>query len=75
MSQTGKVVMYVEWANTSVDLQSEQGRAVATGAYIYKIDLECKFIPNMNLDEETVEHFSGKDSYDKTETFGVRRMR
>ena len=75
LSQTGKVVMYVEWANTSVGLQSEQGRAVATGAYIYKIDLECKFIPNMNLDEETVEHFSGKDSYDKTETFGVRRMR
>ena len=74
-STTGKVVMFMEWANTDVGLQSDQGRAVATGAYIYKLEMNCKFIPNKNLEEETVQNFDSKDSYDKTGTFGVRRMR
>ena len=75
LSNTGKVVMYVEWANSEVGLQSEQGRAVATGAYIYKFQMDCLFVPNRNADAALVKKFSSKNSYDKTETFGVKRVR
>jgi hypothetical protein len=66
-------VFYVEWANTAVGLQSEQGRAVATGAYIYKLDMETQFVPNEN--STNAEKFSGKNSYDKTSTFGIKRVK
>jgi hypothetical protein len=75
LSNTGKVIMYVEWANTEVGLQSEKGRAVATGAYIYKFQMDCLFVPNRNADAALVKKFSSKNSYDKTETFGVKRVR
>ncbi len=74
-SSSGKVVMYVEWANTEFGLQSEQGRAVATGAYIYKLQMSCRFVPNNNYDAALVKKFSSKSTYDKTETFGVKRVR
>ena len=73
LSSSGKIVFYVEWANTAVGLQSEQGRAVATGAYIYKLDMETVFVPNEN--STNAEKFSGKNSYDKTSTFGVKRVK
>jgi hypothetical protein len=75
LSNTGKVIMYVEWANTEVGLQSEKGRAVATGAYIYKLQMDCRFVPNRNADASLVRKFSSKSSYDKTETFGVKRVK
>lgn len=75
LSNSGKVVMYIEWANSEVGLQSEQGRAVATGAYIYKFQMDCRFVPNRNADAALVKKFSSKNSYDKTETFGVKRVR
>jgi hypothetical protein len=75
LSNTGKVIMYVEWANTEVGLQSEKGRAVATGAYIYKLQMDCRFVPNRNADASLVQKFSSKSSYDKTETFGVKRVK
>ena len=67
--------MYVEWANTEVGLQSEQGRTVATGAYIYKMQVDGRFVPRTNVDAETNKKFSGKNSYDKTQTFGVKRVK
>lgn len=73
LSSSGKIVFYVEWANTAVGLQSEQGRAVATGAYIYKLDMETQFVPNEN--STNAEKFSGKNSYDKTSTFGIKRVK
>ncbi len=73
LSSSGKVVFYVEWANTQVGIQSERGRAVATGAYIYKLQMETVFVPNAN--SANAEKFSGKNSYDKTSTFGVKRVK
>ena len=73
LSSSGKVVFYVEWANTGVGLQSEQGRAVATGAYIYKLQMETVFVPNANA--ANADKFSSKNSYDKTSTFGVKRVK
>ena len=73
LSSSGKIVFYVEWANTAVGLQSEQGRAVATGAYIYKLDMETVFVANEN--SANADKFTGKNSYDKTSTFGVKRVK
>ena len=73
LSSSGKVIFYVEWANTQVGIQSERGRAVATGAYIYKLQMETVFVPNAN--SANAEKFSGKNSYDKTSTFGVKRVK
>lgn len=73
LSSSGKVVFYVEWANTQVGIQSEKGRAVATGAYIYKLQLETMFVANPN--SENADKFSNKNSYDKTSTFGVKRVK
>ena len=73
LSSSGKVVFYVEWANTEVGIQSEKGRAVATGAYIYKLQMESVFVPNAS--SQNADKFSGKNSYDKTSTFGVKRVK
>ncbi len=73
LSTSGKIVFFAEWANTDKGIVSEQGRAVATGAYIYKMQLESLFIPNPNADAETASKYSGKHPYDKTATFGVKR--
>ena len=73
LSTSNKVVFYVEWANTQVGIQSEKGRAVATGAYIYKLQVETVFVPNEKA--QTAEKFSGKNSYDKTSTFGIKRVK
>ena len=73
LSSSGKVVFYVEWANTQVGIQSEKGRAVATGAYIYKLQMETMFVANPN--SENADKFSNKNSYDKTSTFGVKRVK
>ena len=73
LSSSGKVVFYVEWANTQVGIQSEKGRAVATGAYIYKLQMETVFVPNAR--SENADKFSGKNSYEKTSTFGVKRVK
>ena len=75
-STNNKVVFFVEWVNAPKGgVRSQQGRAVGTGAYIYKAELKCKFYPNPNQDQKTKERFSSSNSYDKTETFGIRRMK
>ena len=49
--------------------------ALGTGAYIAKIDIDAKFIPDETLGEDIVQRFSSKDSYTKTQTFGIRRVK
>ncbi len=76
LSTGGKVEFYIEWASLlGTGIQSESGRAVGTGAYIYKAQLETIFIPNQEKDSETISKFSTKSSYDKTETFGIKRVK
>ena len=75
-SVNNKVTFFVEWVNApNGGIRSQQGRAVGTGAYIYKAELECKFYPNPNQDEKNRERFNTSNSYDKTETFGIRRLK
>ena len=77
-STNNKVTFFVEWVNApNGGIRSQQGRAVGTGAYIYKAELDCKFYPSTdpNLDEKTKERFNTSNSYDKTETFGIRRVK
>lgn len=75
-SANNKVTFFVEWVNAPKGgVRSQDGRAVGTGAYIYKAELECKFYPDPNQDEETRKRFNTSDSYDKTETFGIRRTK
>jgi hypothetical protein len=75
LASSGKVTLYVEWANTEVGIQSESGRTISTGAYIYKAQLDCQFVPNKNADAATIAKFSVKSDYDKTGTMGVKRKK
>ncbi|MCQ2098394.1 MAG: glycoside hydrolase family 9 protein [Fibrobacter sp.] len=75
-SSAGKVIFYAELANMPLTgIQTEDGTAVGTGAYIYKAQFECKFSPNKEKDFETISSFTHTNSYDKTETFGIKRMK
>ena len=76
LSTNNKVTFLVEWVNAPKGgVRSSKGRAVGTGAYIYKALLDCKFNPNPNLDEKTRKRFDSSDSYEKTESFGIRRKK
>lgn len=76
MTPAGKVKLYVEWPNMlGTGIQSEGGRAVGTGAYIYKFLAEYTYYPNTAKDAQTVSRFSYDDSYDKTEKFGIKRIK
>ena len=77
-SANNKVTFFVEWVNApNGGVRSQQGKAVGTGAYIYKAELDCKFNPSTdpNLDEKTKKRFDTSNTYDKTETFGIRRVK
>ena len=75
-STAGKVVFFAELANMPVTgIQTEDGTAAGTGAYIYKAQFDCKFSPNREKDFETISSFSHSSSYDKTETFGIKRIK
>ena len=76
LSNAGKVVFYAEWASKlGTGLQAENGQAAATGAYIYKAQLKTTFVPNKDKEPDIVKKFSGKNSCEKTETFGIKRVR
>ena len=75
LASSGRVTLYVEWANTDVGIQSESGRTVSTGAYIYKAQLDCQFVPNKDADAETIAKFSIKSDFDKTGTMGIKRKK
>ena len=75
-SSNNKVTFFVEWVNAPKGgVRSQQGREVGTGAYIYKAELNCKFLPTADLDAKTKKRFESSNSYDKTETFGIRRLK
>jgi hypothetical protein len=75
-STNNKVTFFVEWVNAPKGgVRSQQGREIGTGAYIYKAELNCKFLPNADLDAKTKKRFESSNSYDKTETFGIRRLK
>lgn len=74
LSGNSNVTMLVEWTNVNgMGVRSQEGRAVGTGAYIYKVDIDTKFIANTEKDAKTRERFSTGDSYNKTKTFGLKR--
>lgn len=76
LSSSGKVVFYTEWANMPLTgIQTEDGRSVGTGAYIYKAQFDYRFYPNKTKDQETIKRFDSGDSYNKTETFGIKRVK
>ncbi|MDY3921214.1 MAG: glycoside hydrolase family 9 protein [Hallerella porci] len=76
LSTDNKVIMRVQWLSRCTrGIVSTDGRALGTGAYIAKIDIDAKFIPNENLEKEVQARFSSKDSYTKTQTFGIRRVK
>ena len=69
-------MLLVQWLSRCTrGIVSTDGRALGTGAYIAKIDIDAKFIPNENLEKEVQARFSSKDSYTKTQTFGIRRVK
>ncbi len=74
---SGKIIFYTEWANMPLTgIQAESGRAVSTGAYIYKAQFDCTFTPNKrDFDIDVSSRFSSTSSYDKTEKFGVKRVK
>ena len=75
LSSTNKITMFVEWTNVAgIGVRAQNGRAVGTGAYIYKAELKTKFIPNTEKDAKTQERFSTGDSFDKTKIFGIKRQ-
>lgn len=74
LSSTNTISLFVEWApRNNYGLASADGRAVGTGAYITKVDLKTRFIPNPNQEVELKTRFSGKSSFNKTLRFGIRR--
>jgi len=74
LSSNNKVTLFVEWANTiGLGLRDQNGRAVGTGAYIYKAEISARFTPSNTVNEETRKRFSSRSTYDKTKIFGVKR--
>ena len=75
------VEFVIEWANKSPSgLRSKEDRAVGTGAYIYKADIEAVFSPNMNnpgvkSDPKIAKNFSTKTSFEQKRTFGIKRTK
>ena len=71
----------IEWANKSPSgLRSKEDRAVGTGAYIYKAEIETVFSPNMNNSEvkndpKIAKNFSTKSALEQKETVGIKRRK
>lgn len=76
LSSDNQMVLRLEWASRcGKGPESESGRAVGTGAYIAKISIKTRFTPSEDVDAETMQRFSSKDSFSKTQTFGIRRIK
>ena len=76
LSSDNKVTIFVEWASLDgKGLRSRNGRVVGTGAYINKMEIENRFSPNPNMDEETQKRYKFKSSYEKTKKFGIKRIK
>ena len=81
LSPNNQVEFVIEWANKSPSgIRSQEDRAVGTGAYIYKAEIDATFSPNMNNpdvknDAKITANFSTKSSFEKTKTFGIKRTK
>lgn len=81
LSTNNLVEFAIEWANKAPSgIRTKDDRAVGTGAYIYKAEIEATFTPNMNNpdvkgDEKLIKNFSTKSSFDQTKTFGIKRTK
>ena len=81
LSQSNQVEFVIEWANkASTGISSKDNRAVGTGAYIYKANIDATFSPNMNVpevrnDSKVIKNFSSKSSFEKKGTFGIKRRK
>ena len=76
LSTDNKVTIFVEWASLDAKgVRSKNGRVAGTGAYIYKAEIETRFTPNPNVEEETQKRFKFKSSYEKTKKFGIKRIK
>ena len=81
LTPNNQVEFIIEWANKAPSgIRSKDDRAVGTGAYIYRAEIEAKFTPNMNNPEvkgnpKVVKNFSGKTSFEQKKTFGIKRSK
>ena len=81
LSSNNQVDFVIEWANKAPSgIRSKDDRAVGTGAYIYKADIDAIFSPNLNNpevkgDQKIINNFSTKSSFEDTKTFGIKRSK
>ena len=81
LTPNNQVEFVIEWANKAPSgIRSKDDRAVGTGAYIYKAEIETKFTPNMNNSEvkgnpKVIKNFSTKNSFEQKKTFGIKRTK
>ena len=81
LSPNNMVEFAIEWANKAPSgIRTKEDRAVGTGAYIYKAEIDATFSPNMNNpevkgDAKLIKNFSSKTSFDQTKTFGIKRTK
>ena len=81
LSTNNQLDFAIEWANKAPSgIRSKDDRAVGTGAYIYKAEIEAQFTPNMNNpevrnDQKIKDNFSTKSSFETTRTFGIKRTK
>ena len=81
LSPNNTVEFAIEWANKAPSgIRSNDDRAVGTGAYIYKAEIDATFSPNMDNpevkgDEKVIRNFSSKNSFEQTKTFGIKRTK
>jgi len=81
LSPNNQVEFVIEWANKSPSgIRTKDDRAVGTGAYIYRANIEAQFKPNMNIpevknDQKVIKNFSTKSKYEKKSTFGIKRTK
>jgi len=80
LSTNNQLDFVIEWANKAPSgIRTKEDRAVGSGAYIYKAEINTQFTPNMNNNEvknssKLAKNFSAKESFEKTKTFGIRRI-
>jgi hypothetical protein len=81
LSSNNQVEFVIEWANKGQSgIRNKDDRAVGTGAYIYKAEIEARFTPNMNNpevkgDAKIISNFSTKSTFEQTKTFGIKRSK
>jgi len=81
LSPNNLVEFAIEWANKgTAGIRTNEDRAVGTGAFIYKAEIDATFSPNLNNpevkgDQKVINNFSTKTSFEQTKTFGIKRTK